>query len=113
MSIKLMFRKAGKRGCREIDSDELLKGVLEVSIYSCEFKLHKLKGRPKTILHEWVFRETCKNKGVNLDEIMEYTEGTREEILGEWHGKEYIVSDSWEELYKEMKLKGIPTPYGD
>lgn len=113
MGEKLIFRKLGKGGYKEIDSDDLLKDVVKVSIYSECFKLHRVKGRPKKIFHEWMFEIVCQNEHVDFKKIMGYTEETRKEILGEFYGKEYLEKESWKKLYKEIELKKIPTPYGN
>lgn len=113
MGIKLNFKKAGTRSTKEIDSDKMLDGVIKVVIYSESLKLYKLKGRPKTILHQWVIEEQCKFKKAELNSIMKWGKDVRKEILEGFFQKEYIDSESSKKLFKEMRTKKIQAYYGD
>lgn len=99
MNQKIIFRKAGKRTFREIDSDE--------------FKLYKAKGRPKTIMHRWLFDMICENNNVEFDKIMQWSVVTRKDILKEYYGKEYIDPESCAKLFDEIEKRNIPMPYGN
>lgn len=113
MGIKLTFKKAGTRLTKEIDSDEILDGIIEVVIYSESLKLYKLKGRPKIILHQWVIEEQCKFKKAELNSIMKWDKEVRKEILEDFFQKEYIDSVSSKELFNEIREREILMRCGD
>ena len=113
MDKKIVFRKAGKNSFKEVDLDEILKDVIEIKIYSEKFKLYKKTGRPRTIMHQWLFEELCKFSDIKLDEIMDWTEGTRKEILKEYYGKQYIESESSKKIFEEIEKRNIPMDFGD
>lgn len=112
MNSKLTFKKAGVRGKKEVDISKILEGVREIEIHSECLKIYKSKGRPKTIYNDWIFETLCKNANLNLKEILNYTEHTRKEILGEFYGKEYIENEDWKTLWKGIEREKIPTYYG-